>query len=54
MKVDEIDMHLNNSVELGVYGASRFEDFEQSLNAESKLVRVPQSNLQIKAKEIHD
>lgn len=32
-----------------MYGARKIEDFEQSLNAESKLVRVPPSNFTYKA-----
>jgi len=52
--VNEIDRHIHSSQENGIYGASNIEDFEKSLSAESKLVRVPQNNLSAKAQRIQE
>lgn len=53
-RVNEIDHHIHSSQENGIYGASNIEDFEKSLSAESKLVRVPQNNLSTKAQRIQE
>jgi hypothetical protein len=53
-RVNELDHHLNTSQENGVYGASNLDDFEKSLSAESKLVRVPMNNLSAKAQRLQE
>lgn len=40
-RVNELETAIHSSQENGIYGASQLDEFEKSLSAESKLVRVP-------------